>query len=101
MFDKNKLPNGFYLAEFDFSGSPRGAERTVSAARQDDIQRRRFEGDLVVGSLRTGDPNGTASNLELLVNSGLITGDTAAGVRKYLTNRTPAAVAPPPVPNKP
>jgi hypothetical protein len=29
MFDKNNLPNGFYLAEFDFSGSPRGAERTV------------------------------------------------------------------------
>ena len=29
MFDKNALPNGWYVVEFDNPGSPRGVGRTI------------------------------------------------------------------------
>jgi hypothetical protein len=68
------------------SGEISARAQAVSSARQDDIQRRRFEGDLVINSVKSGDPYFTASNLAFLLDAGLVTGETADGIRKYLSN---------------
>jgi len=71
------------------SGTISARTQAESAARQADLERRRFEGDLILNSVKTGDPDHAATNLSFLLDTGLLTGDTAKGIRAYLADRKP------------
>jgi hypothetical protein len=56
---------------------------------QQTLQKATFEAQLITDSVKTGDPDQAAVNLEFLVQSGLLSGDTGVRVREYLERRQP------------
>jgi hypothetical protein len=55
----------------------------ISAASDE----RKFEANLITESVKTGDPDQAAVNLQFLLQSGLLTGDLAPKVENYLKSR--------------
>jgi hypothetical protein len=52
----------------------------------DKLERLKFESQLILAVVRTGNPDQAATNLEFLVDTGLVQ-DTAPNLRQYLRNR--------------
>lgn len=61
----------------------------INSLNQQALQKATFEAQLITESVKTGNPDQAAVNLEFLVQSGLLSGDTAERVREYLDNRKP------------
>lgn len=61
----------------------------INSLNQQALQKATFEAQLIIDSVKTGDPNQAAENLAFLVRSGLLSGDTATRVEKYLQTRKP------------
>ena len=61
----------------------------INAINQQALKELEFEAQLITNSIKTGDPDQAAINLEFLVDSGLIGGKTAERVSRYLQNREP------------
>jgi hypothetical protein len=60
-----------------------------SAQLQALADQRKFEANLITESVRTGDPDQAATNLQFLIQAGLLTGDVAKRIQDYLTHRMP------------
>lgn len=63
----------------------------INSLNQQALQKAAFEAQLITESVKTGDPDQAAINLEFLVKSGLLSGETAVRVRAYLEERKPGS----------
>ena len=61
----------------------------IASRSQKALQKAEFEARLVTESVSTGNPDQAATNLQFLISSGLLGGETAARVNDYLQNRVP------------
>jgi hypothetical protein len=61
----------------------------LNSLNQQALQKAAFEAQLITDSVRTGNPDQAAQNLEFLVQSGLLSGETATRVASYLQTRQP------------
>jgi hypothetical protein len=71
------------------SGRISAATQQQAAIEEARLQRLRFESDLILNSVRTGDPDQAATNLQFLVQTGLLSGDRAEKIKAYLIERKP------------
>jgi hypothetical protein len=53
-----------------------------------EVQRLKYQQDLVLEAMRTGDPDQAAENLRFLLDAGFLT-ENASAIREYLTKRPP------------
>ena len=61
----------------------------INSLNQQALQKAAFEAQLITESVKTGHPDQAAVNLSFLVESGLLSGETALRVRAYLKERLP------------
>jgi len=61
----------------------------LSAKSERALQKAKLESELIVQSVRTGDPDQAATNLAFLVDTGLIAGQTGQLIQRYLKRRQP------------
>jgi hypothetical protein len=54
--------------------------------RQMELERQKFESDLILKVIETNDPDKAAENLQFLLNSGLVS-DRRGSLREYLNER--------------
>lgn len=66
-----------------------GVPTYLNSLNQQALQKAAFEAQLITDSVRTGNPDQAAQNLEFLVQSGLLSGETATRVAAYLQTRQP------------
>ncbi len=57
--------------------------------QQINLEQLKFEANLITESIKTGDANQAATNLQFLVNTGLLSGTLGEKVKSYLINRKP------------
>jgi predicted fused transcriptional regulator/phosphomethylpyrimidine kinase len=60
-----------------------------AAVQQAELERLKFEANLITDSVKTGNPDQAAVNLQFLVNTGLLSGSLGEKVMMYLRNRKP------------
>lgn len=63
----------------------------LNSKNQQAMQRLTFEANLIMESIKTGDPDQATVNLKFLTQSGLLTGETASQIDKFLRLRRPAS----------
>ena len=63
----------------------------LNSKNQQAMQRLTFEANLIMESIKTGDPDQAAENLQFLTQSGLLTGQTASQIDKFLRLRRPGS----------
>lgn len=66
-----------------------GVPTYINSLNQQALQKATFEAQLIIDSVKTGDPDQAAVNLAFLVQSGLLSGQTATRVENYLKTRKP------------
>lgn len=59
----------------------------LNSLNQQALQKATFEAQLITDSVKTGSPDQAAENLAFLVESGLLSGETATRVSSYLEKR--------------
>lgn len=63
----------------------------LNSKNQQAMQRATFEANLIMESIKTGDPDQAAENLKFLTQSGLLTGQTASQIEDFLVSRRPGS----------
>jgi hypothetical protein len=71
------------------SGKITADTQREAALQQAELERLKFEANLITESVRTGSPDQAAVNLQFLVNTGLLSGVLGEKVTTYLMNRKP------------
>lgn len=61
----------------------------LNSKNQQTMQRLSFEANLIMESIKTGDPDQAAENLKFLTQSGLLTGQTASKINNFIRLRMP------------